>query len=182
MSFQVQNLSAVPKNGDNWRSHGRSESFYGDPRSGQFLGWGFFRVSIYNCKRNVRIFCPHSSPGIIWPSLSSDYERRLSLTLENNSQDNELEGTTLQMEDLKFVLNFMNHPIYRVEGEISAILLTVVGDGWKEKKIIYNMGSKLDSFLRKRCFLVCFVHVVLLRENAKNIHQYKGVILFSKIF
>ena len=24
------------------------------------------------------------------------------------------------------------------------------------------MGSKLDSFLRERCFLFCFVHVVLL--------------------
>ena len=29
-------------------------------------------------------------------------------------------------------------------------------------KIIYNMGSKLDSFLTKRRFLFCFVHVVLL--------------------
>ena len=26
---------------------------------------------------------------------------------------------------------------------------------------VYNMGSKLDSFLRKRCFFLCFVHVVL---------------------
>ena len=52
------------------------------------------------------------------------------------------------------------------------------------------MGSKLDSFLRKRCFLFCFVHVVLLtyvvRHNAKKFTSvglsYKGVILFSKIF
>ena len=46
--------------------------------------------------------------------------------------------------------------------EISAILLTVVGDRWKDQKFVYNMGSKLDSFLRKRCFLRCFFHVVLL--------------------
>ena len=26
----------------------------------------------------------------------------------------------------------------------------------------YNMGSKFDSFLRKSCFLFCFVHIVLL--------------------
>ena len=34
--------------------------------------------------------------------------------------------------------------------------------GWlKGPKYIYN-GSKLRSFLRKRCFLFCFVHVVVL--------------------
>ena len=54
---------------------------------------------------------------------------------------------------------------------------------------IYNMGSKLDSFLRKRCFLFCFVHVVLLitleimRKKITSIGlSYNGVILFSKIF
>ena len=53
------------------------------------------------------------------------------------------------------------------------------------------MWSKLDSFLRKRCFLFCFVHVVLLRayivrDNARKFTSvglsYKDVILFSKIF
>ena len=51
------------------------------------------------------------------------------------------------------------------------------------------MGSRLNSFLRNRCFLFCFVHVVLLiivRDNAKNFTSvglsYKDVILFSKIF
>ena len=50
------------------------------------------------------------------------------------------------------------------------------------------MGSKLDSFLRKRRFLFCFVHVLLLilLESAKKFTSvglsYKGVILFSKIF
>ena len=34
--------------------------------------------------------------------------------------------------------------------------------------IIYNMGSKLDSFLRKKMFLVLFFHV---RDNEKKIHQ-----------
>ena len=43
--------------------------------------------------------------------------------------------------------------------DISDILLTVVGAVERIKKCIYNMGSKLDSFLRKRCFLFCFVHV-----------------------
>ena len=53
---------------------------------------------------------------------------------------------------------------------------------------IYNMGSKLDSFLRKECFLFCFVHVVLhiVKDNAKTFTSvglsYKNVILFSKIF
>ena len=32
----------------------------------------------------------------------------------------------------------------------------------RTKKFTYDMGSELDSFLRKRCFLFCFVHVVLL--------------------
>ena len=51
------------------------------------------------------------------------------------------------------------------------------------------MGSNLDSFLRKRCFLFCFVHVVLLiivRDNAKKFTSvglsYKDIILFLKIF
>ena len=40
--------------------------------------------------------------------------------------------------------------------EMSAILLTVVGDSWKNHIYIYNMGSKLGTFHRKRCFLFCF--------------------------
>ena len=51
------------------------------------------------------------------------------------------------------------------------------------------MGSKLDSFLRKGCFLFCFVHVVLLisleimRKNFTSVGlSYKDVILFSEIF
>ena len=51
------------------------------------------------------------------------------------------------------------------------------------------MGSKLDSFLRKRCSLFCFVHVVLLisleimRKKFTSVClSCKGVILFSKIF
>ena len=48
--------------------------------------------------------------------------------------------------------------------EISVILLTVARRGRLKglKEIIYNMGSKLDSFLRKWCFLFCFVLFVLL--------------------
>ena len=45
----------------------------------------------------------------------------------------------------------------------------------KGPKNIYNMGSKLDSFLRRRRFLFCFVHVVLLISleiMRKNLHQY----------
>ena len=52
--------------------------------------------------------------------------------------------------------------------ETSAILLIVVGDGWKDQYIyiyIFNMGSKLDSFLRKRCFLFCFVIVVVFYDT-----------------
>ena len=52
-----------------------------------------------------------------------------------------------------------------------------------------NMGSKLDSFLRKRCVLFCFVHVVLLvllqitrKKNTSVGLSYKDVILFSRIF
>ena len=51
------------------------------------------------------------------------------------------------------------------------------------------MGSKLDSFLRKKVFLFCFVHVVLhiiVRDNTKKFTSvsisYMGLILFSKIF
>ena len=53
---------------------------------------------------------------------------------------------------------------------------------------MHNMESKLDSFLRKRCFLFCLVHVrrtaYIVRDNAKNLVglSYKAVILFSKIF
>ena len=54
---------------------------------------------------------------------------------------------------------------------------------------IYNMGSKLDSFLRKGFFLFSFVHVVLLisfeimRKKCPSVGlSYKNVILFSKIF
>ena len=53
---------------------------------------------------------------------------------------------------------------------------------------IYNMGPKLDSFLRKGCFLFCFVQVVLLisldimRKKITSVGlSYKDVILFSKI-
>ena len=51
------------------------------------------------------------------------------------------------------------------------------------------MGSKYDRFLRKKCFLLCFVHVVLLislhimRTKITSVGlSYKDVILFSKIF
>ena len=51
------------------------------------------------------------------------------------------------------------------------------------------MGFKLDSFLRKRCFLFCFVHVVLLisieimRKKFTSVGlSYKGVLLFAKIY
>ena len=53
----------------------------------------------------------------------------------------------------------------------------------------YNIGSKLDSFLRKGCFLLCFVHVVLLisleilRKKFTSVClSYNDVILFSKLF
>ena len=56
--------------------------------------------------------------------------------------------------------------------EISAILLTVVEDGWKDQKnVYYNMGSKLDSFLRKRCFLFLFCSrrtAYIVGDNAKQ--------------
>ena len=55
--------------------------------------------------------------------------------------------------------------------------------------LIYSMGSKLDSFLRKRCLLFCFIHVVLLisleimrKKNYISRFIYKDVILFSKIY
>ena len=50
--------------------------------------------------------------------------------------------------------------MYHFKGlsKIFATLLTVVGDGWKK----YNMGTKLDSFLRKGYLFFSFVHVVLL--------------------
>ena len=51
------------------------------------------------------------------------------------------------------------------------------------------MGSKLDSFLRKRRFLFSFVHVLLLisleimRKKFTSVGLcYKDVILISKIF
>ena len=49
------------------------------------------------------------------------------------------------------------------------------------------MGSKLDSFLTKRCFLFCFVHVLItsleiMRKITSVGLLYKSVILFSKIF
>ena len=51
------------------------------------------------------------------------------------------------------------------------------------------MGSKLDSFLRKMCFLFYFVHVVLLisleimgKKFTSAGLFYKDLILFSKIF
>ena len=53
---------------------------------------------------------------------------------------------------------------------------------------IYNMGSKLDSFLRKRCFLFCYFksYCFIVRDNEKEFTSiglsYKGAILFSKIF
>ena len=58
--------------------------------------------------------------------------------------------------------------------KIRAILLTVVGDGSKDQKSIYNMGFELDSFLRKKVFLVLFCSVVLLISleiMRKNLHQ-----------
>ena len=70
--------------------------------------------------------------------------------------------------------------------EISAILLTVVGDGSKNQKYIYNMGSKLDKFSQKKVFLVQFcsrrtAHVV--RNNAKKFTSiglsFKDVILLN---
>ena len=52
---------------------------------------------------------------------------------------------------------------------------------------IYNMGSKLDSFLRKGCFFFSFVYVVLLipleimRKKITSVGlSYKDVLLFSK--
>ena len=51
------------------------------------------------------------------------------------------------------------------------------------------MGSKLDSSVRKTCFLFCFVHVVLfisleiMRKKLISVGlSYKGVILVSEIF
>ena len=51
------------------------------------------------------------------------------------------------------------------------------------------MGSKLDSFLRKKVFLVLFCSrraAYIVRDNAKKFTSvglsYKGVILFSKIY
>ena len=62
--------------------------------------------------------------------------------------------------------------------------------GWLKGPIyIYNMGTKHDSFLSKRCSLFCFIHALLLigpiaRDNAKKFTSlglsYKDVILFSK--
>ena len=56
--------------------------------------------------------------------------------------------------------------------------------------IICNIGSKLDRFLRKRCFLFCFVNVVItaytIRDNAKTftsvILSYKNLIFRKKIY
>ena len=54
---------------------------------------------------------------------------------------------------------------------------------------IYNVRSKIDSFLRKGCFLFCFClrrTAYVVRDNAKKFTSvglsYKDVILFSKIF
>ena len=51
------------------------------------------------------------------------------------------------------------------------------------------MGTKLDSFLRKKAFLVLFCSrrtAYIVRDNAKKFTSvgltYKGVVLFSKIF
>ena len=51
------------------------------------------------------------------------------------------------------------------------------------------MGFKLDTFLRKTCFIFCFVYVVLLislkimRKKSTSVGLfYKDVLLFSKIF
>ena len=59
--------------------------------------------------------------------------------------------------------------------EISAILLTVVGDGSKNQNYMYNIGSELDSFLRKMCFFFNFVYVLLLISldiMRKHLHHY----------
>ena len=50
------------------------------------------------------------------------------------------------------------------------------------------MGSKLDTFFRKRCFILfCSSHTAyIVKDNAKKFTSvglsYKDVILFSKIF
>ena len=72
--------------------------------------------------------------------------------------------------------------------EISAILLTVAGDGWKDQKIYigYNMVSKTWWFPQKKVFLVLFCSrrtaYYIVRDNARKITSvglsYKGVILF----
>ena len=94
------------------------------------------------------------------------------------------------------ILDHKKYTLYRVfqidvqsGREISVILLTVVGDGWKDKKIMYNTGSKIDSFLRKKVFLVLFCSrraAYIVRDKARKFTSvglsYKDVILFSKIF
>ena len=59
----------------------------------------------------------------------------------------------------------------------------------RTKQFIYNMGSELDSFIRKKVFLVLFcsrLTAYIVRDNAKRITSvgisYMGLILFSKIF
>ena len=115
----------------------------------------------------------------------------------------ELDLSVLQVTTMNLALNFQSRdrtsyecklgetiPIYIIQSgrEISAILLIVVRDGWKDQKCAYNMGSKRDSFLRKRCLLFCFVHDVLhisleiMRRFTSVGLSYKDVILFSKIF
>ena len=49
-------------------------------------------------------------------------------------------------------------------GQISAILLTIVGD----VRPIYNKYSKVDSFLRKGCFLFSPHTAYNVRDNAKT--------------
>ena len=82
----------------------------------------------------------------------------------------------LRIPDLKFLSSvFWLVALLQSGREISAIVLTVVGDGWKDQYIyIYIWESNLDSFLRQKCFLFCFVHVVLLISldiRRKNLHQ-----------
>ena len=72
--------------------------------------------------------------------------------------------------------------------EISAILLIVVGDGWKHQKNVYTKwGLNLIVYSEKGVSCSCSRRTAcIVRDNAKKFTSvglsYKGVILFSKIF
>ena len=83
----------------------------------------------------------------------------------------------------------MHQPNLQGVREISVILLTVVGDGWKDQYILQytnDTGSKPNSFLRNVFLslrrLYCTAYIV--RGNAKKLTSvglfYKDVILFLK--